>query len=160
MFALVAVAWTFPLVFHLGTSLLGAGAGDNVTGLWNVWWMRTALGSGQDFFRTSYLFAPVGLDLTLDTHTALPALLGATLLAPLSLVAAVNVTILSALFLNGWCAYRLAIRFTADRGAAIAAGLIFGGSTYLTAQLNGHFNLVDAWTLPLFALALLEALRG
>ena len=160
VFVLVALAWTFPLILHLGTDLLGAGAGDNVTGLWNVWWMRTALGSGQDFFRTSYLFAPVGVDLTLDTHTALPALVGATLLAPLSLVAAVNVTILTALFLNGWCAYRLATRFTADRGAAIGAGIIFAGSTYITAQLNGHFNLVGAWTLPLFALALLEALRG
>jgi hypothetical protein len=160
VFALVAVGWTFPLILHLGTSLLGAGAGDNVTGLWNLWWMRTALASGQDFFRTSYLFAPVGVDLTLDTHTALPAFVGATLLAPLSLVAAVNVTILCALFLNGWCAYRLAARFTADRGAAIAAGLVFGGSTYLSAQLNGHFNLVGAWMLPLFALATMEALRG
>jgi hypothetical protein len=160
VFALVAVAWTFPLILHLQTSLLGAGAGDNVTGLWNVWWMRTALGSGQDFFRTSYLFAPVGVDLTLDTHTALPAFVGATLLAPLSLVTAVNVTILAALFLNGWCAYQLATRFTADRGAAIAAGLVFGGSAYITAHLNGHFNLVGAWTLPLFALATVEALRG
>jgi hypothetical protein len=160
LFALLAVAWTFPLILHLGTSLLGAGAGDNITGLWNVWWMRTALGSGQDFFRTSYLFAPVGVDLTLDTHTALAAFVGATLLAPMSLVAAMNVTILAALFLNGWCAYRLATRFTADRGAAFAAGLVFGGSTYITAHLNGHFNLVSAWTLPLFALAVVEALRG
>jgi hypothetical protein len=160
VFALVAVAWTFPLILHLRTSLLGAGAADNVTGLWNVWWMRTALGSGQDFFRTSYLFAPVGVDLTLNTHTALPAFVGATVLAPLPLVAAVNVTILAALFLNGWCAYRLATRFTADRGAAIAAGLVFGGSTYITAHLNGHFNLIGAWTVPLFALATAEALRG
>lgn len=160
MFALVAVAWTFPLILHLGTSLLGAGVGDNVTGLWNVWWMRTALASGQDFFRTSYLFAPVGVDLTLDTHSALPAFVGATALAPLSVVAALNVTILAALFLNGWCAYRLAARFTSDGGAAIAAGLMFGGSTYITAHLNGHFNLVGAWPLPLFALAMVEALRG
>ena len=160
MFALVAVAWTFPLILHLGTSLLGATVGDNVTGLWNLWWMRTALASGQDFFRTSYLFAPVGVDLTLDTHTALPAFVGATVLAPLSVVAALNLTILAALFLNGWCAYRLAARFTSDGGAAIAAGLMFGGSTYITAHLNGHFNLVGAWTLPLFALAMAEAFRG
>lgn len=160
VFALVAVAWTFPLILHLGTSLLGASVGDNVTGLWNVWWMRTALASGQDFFRTSYLFAPVGVDLTLDTHTALPAFVGATVLAPLSIVTALNITILAALFLNGWCAYRLAARYTSDGGAAIVAGLMFGGSTYITAHLNGHFNLVGAWTVPLFALAVVEALRG
>ena len=42
--------------------------------------MRTALASKVDFFHTAYLFAPAGTDLTLHTHTALPAFVGATVL--------------------------------------------------------------------------------
>jgi hypothetical protein len=159
-FATMAVVWSFPLVRHLPTHLPGAGPGDNIDFLWNFWWMRTALASGLNFFRTTYLFVPAGADLTLHTHTALPALLGATVLGGLPVVAAQNLTILMALFLNGFCAYLLAWRITRDHGAAMIGGIVFGGSPYIAAHLNGHFNLITAWTIPLFAIAASEAVRG
>jgi hypothetical protein len=159
-FAALAVVWTFPLAWHLSTHLPGPDPGDNLQFIWNFWWMRTALTSGLDFFHTTYLFAPTGADLTLHTHTALPAFLGATVLGTLSVVAAQNLMILVALFLNGFCAYLLAWRVTRDHGAALVGGIVFGGSPYLSAHLNGHFNLTTAWTIPLFAIALSEAIRG
>lgn len=159
-FAALAAVWSFPLVWHLSTHLPGAGIGDNALFVWNFWWMRTALASGRDFFQTSYLFAPVGVDLTLHTHTALPAFLGATVFKSLSVVTAVNVTTLIALFLNGFCAYLLARHLTRDWGASVLAGLIFGTSPYLAAHLNGHFNLTSAWPLPLFALGMPRAIAG
>jgi len=159
-FTILAVVWSYPLALHLSTHLAGAGLGDNALFVWNFWWMRTALASGADFFHTTYLFAPVGADLTLHTHTALPAFAGATVLRALPVVAALNLTILAALSLNGFCAYLLAWRSTRDRGAAMIAGLIFGCSPYLAAHLNGHFNLTTAWTIPLFALALADAVKG
>ena len=152
--ALLAVAWSFPLAVTAGTHLAGGGFSDNANFLWNFWWMREALGSGERFFSTPYLFAPYGTDLTLHTHTALNAFAGATVFRGLSPLAALNVTILVSLFLNSFCAYLLAWRITRDIGAALVAGLVFGGSPYLAAHLNGHFNLTSAWTLPLFALAL------
>jgi hypothetical protein len=158
-FITMAVVWSFPLVRHLPTHLPGPGPGDNIDFLWNFWWMRTALASGLNFFHTTYLFVPTGADLTLHTHTALPALLGATLLGGLPVVAAQNLTILTALFLNGFCAYLLAWRVTRDHGAAMIGGLVFGGSPYIAAHLNGHFNLTTAWTIPLFAIAASEAIR-
>lgn len=151
--AALALAWSFPLATVAGTHLAGAGFSDNANFLWNFWWMREALGSGERFFSTPYLFAPFGTDLTLHTHTALNAFAGATLLERLPPLPAMNVTILASLFLNAFCAYLLAHRVTGDTGASAVAGLIFGGSPYLAAHLNGHFNLTTAWTLPLFALA-------
>jgi hypothetical protein len=151
--AALALLWSFPLAAVASTHLAGAGVSDNANFLWNFWWMREALGSGERFFSTPYLFAPFGTDLTLHTHTALNAFAGATLLERLPPLAAMNVTILASLFLNGFCAYVLAWRLTRDAGAAAIAGLVFGGSPYLAAHLNGHFNLTTAWTLPLFALA-------
>jgi hypothetical protein len=140
--------------------LLGQGIGDNVTSVWSFWWMRTALAAGVSPFYTSYLFAPVGVDLTLNTHTALPAFIGATVLGAVPLVAAHNLMLLATVGLNGWGAYALAWRFTRDHGAAFIAGLVFSGSPYMAAHLLGHFNLVSAWTIPLIAIAGLELARG
>jgi len=159
-FALLAIAWTFPLVEHLSTHLPGAGIGDNATFFWNFWWMRVSRDSGAEFFRSPYLLAPVGADLTLHTHTALPAFVGATVLGRFSIAAALNVTTLISLTLNGYCAYVLAWRTIRQHAPAMLAGVIFGTSPYIAAHLNGHFNLTAAWTLPLFALGIGDAVRG
>jgi hypothetical protein len=159
-FLALAVMWTFPLVLHLPTRLPGAGIGDNSLFLWNFWWMRTARTAGSSFFHTSYLLAPVGADLTLHTHTALPAFIGATVLGGFSVATALNVTTLASIAMNGFCAYLLAWRAVRDKGAAILAGIIFGTSPYIAAHLNGHFNLTTAWTIPLFALGIVDAVRG
>jgi hypothetical protein len=156
----LAIVWSSPLARHLSTHLAGSGAGDNVGAIWNYWWMREALASGRSFFFSPYLFAPVGADLTLHTHMALPAFAAATILKPLPILPALNLTIVVGLFLNGFCAHALARRVTGDDAAATVAGLIFAGSPYIAAHLNGHFNLTQAWTIPLFALAAHEAARG
>lgn len=158
-FVVLAVAWTLPISIHLSTHLPGEMAGDNVTFLWNFWWMRKALAEGLSFFHTSYLFAPVGADLTLHTHTALPALFGATVLRGLSNTAALNATIIGSIALGGIGAYALAWRLVRERTAAVIAGLIFACSPFVAAHLMGHFNLLTAWVVPLFALSFIEAVR-
>jgi hypothetical protein len=151
----VAIAWTYPLATVLPTHVPGL-PGDNLAFLWNFWWMRAARDAGLDVFETSALFAPHGVDLVLHTHTALPAFLGSTALSLLPLPAALNVTLIAGVALGGFCTYWLGWRITGDRPAALLAGLIFGCSPFVAARLLGHFNLVHAWTLPLFAVAALE----
>ena len=87
LFAVLSLAWSFPLVLHLGTHVPGGGAGDNVSFVWNLWWMRMALHQHLNPFYTTFIFHPVGVDLTQHTHTALSGVIAATLL-PLSAVAA------------------------------------------------------------------------
>ncbi|HXT69054.1 MAG TPA: hypothetical protein VN700_04845 [Vicinamibacterales bacterium] len=160
LFAAFAIAWTYPLITNLSGLVPGDGPGDNLQFLWNFWWVRKALAGHLDVFNTSFLFAPVGAPLTLHTLTLLPAAVAATLLAPLPVTATMNLTILGSLALNGFCAYLLALRLCGDRGAAVLGGLVFGGSSYLAGHLQGHFNLTIAWTVPLFAMAAIEAVRG
>jgi hypothetical protein len=155
-FAALAVVWTFPLALHVADRLPGAVAGDNVSFLWNLWWMRE---SGTAFFRTPLLFAPFGADLALHTHTAAQGLIAATVLRPLDIVLAQNVIILATLTLNGVAAYLLALDRTGSRPGALVAGLAFAGSPYVSAHLLGHFSLVSVWTLPLFALCWVRALE-
>ena len=110
LLAVVECLWTFPLVARLSQAIPGA-PGDNLSFLWNFWWTRRALAvPGLHVFDTAYLFHPLHVDLALNTHTALNAWIGATLLAPWSIVTALNVTILASLMLAAWGAYGLALR--------------------------------------------------
>jgi hypothetical protein len=160
-FILLAIVLTWPLAARLSTHLPGAGAGDNLTFVWNLWWMRQALASSAvDFFRTDFLFHPFGTNLTLHTHTALAALIGATVLSGASVIAAQNVLLIASVALNGFSAYLLAHWATSRRrGAAVVAGIYFAAAPYVSAHLQGHFNLVPAWMLPLFAWAWLRSLQ-
>jgi len=161
LFGVMAIVWSFPLVLHTGSVVPGAGIGDNASFLWNVWWMREAptIGGGG-FFHTTYLLAPGGIDLTLHTHTAFQAWIGATLLRHLSVIEAQNLVILGSLALNGFCAYLLAFDRLRRWWPSVAAGWIFGAAPYLGAHLLGHFNLISAWGLPLFTLLWLRTLES
>src|SRR4029079_18237027 len=52
----------------------------------------------------------------------------------------------------------LAHRLTRCVLPSIAAALVFGTSSFVCAHLNGHFNLIAAWTLPLASLLAVRAL--
>ena len=158
-FALLAVVLTWPLVTVLGTHVPGKAPDDNVNFLWNLWWMREAMAAGISPLHSDWLFAPFGVDLVLHTHSALNALAGATVLGRLTIVEAQNVLLIASIALNGVCAFLLGRRLTGRAAPAIVAGVYFAAAPYFAGHLLGHFNLVGAWCLPLFALALLAALE-
>ena len=135
--------------------------GDNYSFLWNLWWMRHVLATpGLAYFHTSYLFYPFGTTIADHPHTALPAIIAATLLKPASIVTAQNLLLLAYVFANMASMYALVWNITRHRRAAILGGVIFGLSPYLASHLLGHFDLVAAWVLPLFALFVRRAMRG
>ena len=158
LFVALAIGSTWPLAAHLQTHLPGPTADDNVTFLWNVWWMRSALASPESYWHTPFMFHPGGIDLLLHTHTALNAFAGATLLAGMPPVAALNVTTMLVGALNGISAWLLANRLTRHHLAALVAGVYFALCPSLMAHVQGHFNLFSAWGLPLYAALLLTAL--
>jgi len=140
--------WLSPVLRDLDSAIPGAGAGDNVTFLWNLWWMRHVLHHpGYSFFFTPFLFHPFGVDLTLHTHTALPALAAAA--GPASLIAAQNLLVVLHVWLNFVCSYALAYRVTRHTPGALVGALVFGASPFVAAHLTGHFNLIAAWVVPL-----------
>ena len=155
----MAIVWTWPLALHFHDHIPGLG-GDNYSFLWNLWWMRTALSSPDlEFFHSPYLFSPFGVDLINHPHTALQGYISATALGGVSIVAAENSYIIVSVFLNAVCAYALAFDMVRRRSVALFAGVAFGGSPYVAAHLLGHFDLLTAWVIPLFALCLRRSLR-
>src|SRR3954466_2805587 len=126
LFAVLALGWTWPLVGHLGAAIPGD-PGDNYSFVWNLWWMRHVLATpGLAYFHTSYLFYPFGTTIANHPHTALPALVAATLLKPLSVVEAQNVLLLAYIFANMTAMYALAWDITRHRRGSVLAGIIFG----------------------------------
>ena len=154
LFASLAVAWTWPLALHLGDALAG-GPGDNYSFVWNLWWMRHVLATpGLPYFHTTFLFNPFGTTIADHPHTALPALIAATLLKPATLVAAQNLLLLFYVFGNLAAMYALAWTVTRHLAGSVLAAIVFGLSPYVAVHILGHFDLVAAFTIPLFALAL------
>ena len=151
--------WLSALAGQVSSAVPGAGPGDNLTFVWNTWWMYRAVSAGQAFFFSPMLFAPFGVDLTLHTHAALPSLFAAGFAAGHSFVAGTNVVIAIQLTLNFVCGFALAWRVTRDVPAALVGSMIFGWSPYIGAHLPGHFNLIGAWLLPLTACLLLRRLE-
>ena len=137
----------------------GGGAGDNVTFLWDFWWMRiAAMDIGSRVFWCPYLFAPLGTSLVLHTHLAAPAAAGVAL-GWLSIQTALNTLLILAVALNGFVAYLLAREYTGT-APSILAGIVFGGAPAIIGRLAGHFNLVNAWMPALFALTWIRLVRG
>lgn len=159
-FAALTAFWIWPALRDLDRVLPGGGPGDNLTFVWNTWWMHQAVSTGRSPLWTSMLFAPWGTSLALNTHAAGPSLAGAALL-PLagSAMAATNLIVAIHLFLNFVVTYALAFRVTRSGAAAAVAAIVFGCSPYVGAHLQGHFNLVAAWVLPLAALVTLLVLE-
>jgi hypothetical protein len=158
LLAALSIVWTWPLALHFGDHIPGLG-GDNYSFLWNLWWMRKALSAPElDFFQSRYLFSPFGVDLINHPHTALQGLLSATALRSWSVIQAENFYIMVSVFLNAACAYALTFDIVRERRASIIAGVAFGGSPYVAAHLLGHFDLLTAWVIPLFALCLRRSL--
>jgi hypothetical protein len=155
----MSIVWTWPLVLHFNDHIPGLG-GDNYSFLWNLWWMRKALSSPDlEFFHSTYLFSPFGVDLINHPHTGLQGYVSATALGGVSVIAAENLYIIVSVFLNAVCAYALTFDIVRKRSAALLAGVAFGGSPYVAAHLLGHFDLLTAWVIPLFALCLRRSLQ-
>ena len=155
----MSLIWTWPLAFHFGDHIPGQG-GDNYSFLWNLWWMRKALSAPElDFFQSRYLFSPFGVDLINHPHTALQGFITAMALRGLSVIQAENLYIIVSVFLNAACAYALAFDIVRERRTALFAGVAFGGSPYIAAHLLGHFDLLTAWVIPLFALCFRRSLK-
>ena len=155
LFVGIALWITFPLVLSPNSHVVGGGPGDNLCFLWNTWWFRRQLLEQASLgFWSDAIFAPQGTSLVLHTHTFLQAAISAVVLPWARAAVAHNVMLLIGLAANGWAVYALCFHNSRRALASLAGGLTFAWCTYVSVHVLGHINLVHAWVIPLFALAL------
>lgn len=160
LFAAIAILITAPVWAQPDRTLFGPALGDNASAVWNFWWARTAVwDTGRSLLWTDAIFAPLGTSLLLHSTTLAPTVASALVWRSGEPVTAYNAWIALSLFLNGLCAYALCHRYTGRRGASLFGGLVFALAPFLVVRIEGHFNVLCAWVLPLLGLMVERLLR-
>lgn len=155
----VAILVTWPMVLTLQTQVLGDPANDVWNHLWGYWWVKDSLLNHHQLpVATDLLNHPRGGTLFfIDLSNALFSL---PLQLLFGLVASYNLTLLFHLTLNGFGAWLLARHLTRNPVASLVAGVIYGFSPHLLAQIhNGISETINAGWLPIFLLFYLKTFQ-
>src|SRR5688500_3220653 len=157
-YALVAIAFTWPLALSLSTQLTGGPGGDTGVYVWNQWVFRHELVTGGFPYFTDTLFgASRPANLSLHNYTRFQNLISVPLSRFLGVVAAFNVVYLLMTVLTAYTTFLLARHVTRRTGEAFLAGLLFAWGPLLVTRGMGAFSLVAAAPLALFLLLLMRA---
>ena len=136
------------------TNTLGHGHGEASFFLWVLRWMPFAIEHGQNPFVTTYLNAPLGVNLLWNTSLPLPALVMAPVTLLFGPVLTYNVLLTLGLGLSACTAYLAIGRYVSSRIAAVLGRLVYGFSPYMRAHSLGHVNLTLVFLPPLLLLLL------
>lgn len=147
---LLACFWTRPVIFHLRSMVIGYH--DTWQFIWNFWWLKTALETGQNPFFTHYLHWPNGISLLFHTLNLPNAIISILFQTIIGLPATYNLLILLNLALTGFGTYLLTNYFSKNKFAGFLAGYVVAFSAYMMAHSLGHLNLVSFGWVPLFIL--------
>ena len=152
-FTALAIAFTFPLAFNLGT-IGRADNGDGQFSIWNVAWVARALILDPLHVFDANIFYPHRLTLTYsESNLGAGALAVPVYWATRNPHAAHNFVLLVSFVLSGCAMYCLVRHLTADRRAAVVSGIVFAFCPYFRVHLP-HIQLLMTAGIPLSALAL------
>jgi hypothetical protein len=148
-----------PLLAHPGRSYVGAGTDPEIF-IWSFAWWPHALLHGQNPIATHAIWAPDGFNLAWATTT--PGL--ALAFAPVTLLAgpvvAYNLAALLMPALAAWTAFLLCRYLTRSFWPSLLGGYLFGFSSYMLGQEEGHLHMTSVFLVPLVALFILRYLDG
>ena len=154
-FLAAGVAATWPLATYL-TGRLPATRDVGIY-VWNMWWVAHQIIGLHNPWSTTYMAAPVGLQLAY--HTLVP--LAGVVMLPVTLAfgpsASYNLLLIVLPGLSAYAMYRVARLWLATRVGAIAAGAFFGLSGMLSYQDWYHINI--AYGTALLAVTLEATVR-
>jgi hypothetical protein len=163
--ALLAYAGIAFLYFGLRVVLRGDGSYvghgiDPQIFIWSFGWWPHALLHGDNPLITHAIWAPAGLNLTWTT--AVPGL--ALLFSPVTLLfgplVAFNVAATLMPALAAWTCFLLVRHLTRSLWASFAGGYLFGFSSYMLGQQEGHMHMTSVFLIPLVALSIVRRLQG
>jgi hypothetical protein len=157
-YVVLTLLFSWPLPVHMGTHLTGPPDGDTGVYVWNQWVFRHELVDQHSlplFTREIFSLSPPA-NLSLHNYTIFQDLIALPLLQVLDVVTTFNVVYLLMVVLTGYAMFRLAWHVTGRPVESWLAGALFSWSPWLVTRGIGHFSLVAAAPLPVFALLLLR----
>jgi hypothetical protein len=148
-----------PVAAHPGRDWIGSGADPQIF-VWSLAWWPHAILHWESPVVTHAVWPPVGLDLA--WVSSIPALAAA--FAPVTLaagpVAAYNAAAVLMPALGAWTAFLLCRHVTRSFWPSLAAGYLFGFSSYELGHLQGHMHLSSVFLVPLVALLIVRFVEG
>jgi hypothetical protein len=160
-FAVVAVAFSWPLPLYLTTHLTGDPGGDTGVYVWNQWTFLQEVLQGGNPLTTRRIFSlSQPADLSQHNYTAFLNLLALPFIPIVGVVGAFNLVMLVMNVINAVCGYLLArLAFSTTRLEAFIGGAAFAWAPALVARRTGHFSLAAAAPLAIFLWCLIKADR-
>lgn len=157
-----AVLFTYPLVLHLGDSVVLSGGGDVYLHLWDLWWAdKSLIDLHQSPFHTSYLYYPTGVSLYYHSLDLLNGIVSIPMQWVLGLTTTFNLLVLANLTVDGAAAYWLCKERTGSTTGGLIGGAIFASAPLMGTSLNlGQLDELTAWAIPLYLLALWRILES
>jgi hypothetical protein len=157
-YALVALAFVWPLPLQLGTFVTGSPDGDTGVYVWNQWVFQHEILDNRSlpYFTEKIFSLSRRANLSLHNYTTFQNLLALPLERLLGVVGAFNVVYLMMTVLTAYMAFLLARRLTGRAPESWLAGLAFGWSPVLVTRGMGHFSVAAAAPLAAFLLVLLR----
>ena len=126
----------------------GYGA-DPLSYIWFLNWWPYALAHHLQLFQSDFVDFPAGASLAWKTSLPALGMLAASFTNRFGAVAVANALFVAAPALTAWGGYLAAVELTENFAAAFTGGLVFGFSSYMIGQLQGHLNLVFIPAVPL-----------
>jgi hypothetical protein len=149
----------FRLASHPGRSLIGYGRDPQIF-VWSFAWYLHALETFQNPFYTHVIYAPTGVNLAWTTTVPGLAFAFAPVTAIFGPDVGYNLAAMLAPALSAFTAYLLCRHVTRSTWASIVGGYLFGFSSYLLGQEQGHLHVTSVFLIPLIALATIRYLRA
>ncbi len=159
-FLALAVWLTWPQAALLGDAVVGHTVAqiDGWQKVWNLWWIRYALLSGENPLYTQMLYWPLVLPLGLQPIDLTNALLTLPVLLTSGPLTAYGVAVLLGFTLTGWFGHLLVLRVTGSLPGALLAGVIVTAAPqHMTRFLDGQLEHVALQWVVLAVLALVHA---
>jgi hypothetical protein len=163
VYLLVALFWYRGVLWHMYTHCacgVGIDPGDGSDSVWWFEWFVHALAHGISPLHTNVIWTPTGIDLSGTTASLLLAFVAAPFTLLWGPIVSFNLVMIAAPTISAWAANRLCRHISGAVWPSLLAGAMYGFSTYETAQLVGHPQMVVMFCPPLVALCVIRLLDG
>ena len=147
------------IIAHPERLLIGYGRDPEIF-VWSFAWWLHALETWQNPFYSHAIYAPVGINLAWATTVPGLALLFAPVTALFGPDISYNLAAMLVPAVSAFTAYLLCRHLTRSLFAALVGGYLFGFSSYMLGQEQGHLHMTSVFLVPLIALATIRYLQG
>jgi len=155
LYLAITLSFTYPLILNFTTHIPGNG-GDGPHFLWNLWKIQDSVLNLRHFYKTDFVFYPIGTNLITHTYAPIIGVVSIPFSLFLSNVTTYNILVICAFVLNGLGCFALIKYLTKSTVPSFLGGVIFAFSPNFFGHLLGHFDMLWGSCMPLFILFFLK----